>query len=263
MKVKRKIVEIDQERCDGCGQCVLSCAEGAIKIVDGKARLISDQYCDGLGACLGECPRDALRITERDADEFNEQAVEQHLQDSASHRASAVLAPPEGCPSSQTRLLSGREQRPAVPASAPPAGQQSELAHWPVQLRLVQPGASFLRNADLLVAADCTPIAYPNFHRDFLAGKAVMIGCPKFDDAALYREKFAQIFKTAAIKSVTVVVMEVPCCQGLPTIVRRGMEMAGKDVPLRKVTISTEGTVCDETSKPAAPAFPVVEAVKA
>jgi Fe-S-cluster-containing hydrogenase component 2 len=248
MKVKRKIVEIDQERCDGCGQCVLSCAEGAIKIVDGKARLISDQYCDGLGACLGECPQDALRIIERDADEFNEQAVEQHLQGSAPHRASAVLAPPAGCPSSQVRLLPGREHSPAAPASAPPAGQQSELTHWPVQIRLVQPGASFLRNADLLVAADCTPVAYPNFHRDFLAGKAVLIGCPKFDDAALYREKFAQIFKTAGITRVTVVVMEVPCCQGLPQMVKAGMEQAGVSIPIEKVVVSAEGEILQRGS---------------
>ncbi len=247
MKVKRKIVEIDRERCDGCGQCVLSCAEGAIKIVDGKARLISDQYCDGLGACIGDCPRGALRIIERDADEFDEQAVEQHVQDSPSQRPAAAKAPPAGCPSAQTRLLSGREHRPAAPASTPMAGQPSELAHWPVQIRLVQPGASFLRNADLLVAADCTPVAYPAFHRDFLAGKAVMIGCPKFDDAALYREKFAQIFKTAGIKSVTVVVMEVPCCQGLPQMVKAGMEQAGVNIPIEKVVVSAEGTILERS----------------
>jgi NAD-dependent dihydropyrimidine dehydrogenase PreA subunit len=236
-------LEIDQERCDGCGQCVLSCAEGAIKIVDGKARLISDQYCDGLGACLGECPQDALRIIERDADEFDEQAVEKHLQDSSPHYPTAAKAPPAGCPSAQTRILAGQKNRSAPTAPAAGAEQQSELAHWPVQIRLVQPGASFLRHADLLVAADCTPVAYPNFHRDFLAGKAVMIGCPKFDDAALYREKFAQIFKTAVIKSVTVVVMEVPCCQGLPQMVKSGMEQAGVTIPMEKVVISAEGEI--------------------
>jgi Pyruvate/2-oxoacid:ferredoxin oxidoreductase delta subunit len=243
MRIERKIVEIDQERCDGCGQCVLSCAEGAIKIVDGKARLISDQYCDGLGACLGECPRDALRIIEREADEYDEEAVEEHLHNSALHRASAVLAPPAGCPSGQARSLAGQKNRFAPQAPAADAGQQSALAHWPVQIRLVQPGASFLKHADLLVAADCTPLACPNFHRDFLKGKAVMIGCPKFDDAALYREKFARIFKTAGIKSVTVVVMEVPCCQGLPQIITSGMEQAGVKIPLEKVVINAEGEI--------------------
>jgi len=243
MKVKRKIVEIDQERCDGCGQCVLSCAEGAIKIVNGKARLISDQYCDGLGACLGECPRDALRIIEREADEFDEQAVEKHLQSLTPHRPAAAEASPAGCPSAQARILAGQKNRSAPQAPAADAGQQSTLAHWPVQIRLVQPTASFLKNADLLVAADCTPVAYPNFHRDLLAGKAVMIGCPKFDDAALYEEKFAQIFRSAGIKSVTVAVMEVPCCQGLPQIVKAGMERAGVSVPVEKVVVSAEGEI--------------------
>jgi len=243
MQVKRKIVEIDQERCDGCGQCVLSCAEGAIKIIDGKARLISDQYCDGLGACLGECPQDALRIIERAADEFDEQAVEQHLQGSAQPHLLAAEIPPAGCPSSQARILSGRENCPTAQAAATHAGQKSALAHWPVQIRLVQPTASFLKNADLLVAADCVPIAYARFHRDFLEGKTVMIGCPKFDDAALYREKFAQIFKTAGIKSVTVVVMEVPCCQGLPLIVKGGMDQAGVSIPIEKVVVSAEGEI--------------------
>ncbi len=243
MQVKRKIIEIDQERCDGCGQCVLSCAEGAITIVDGKACLLSDQYCDGLGACLGECPRDALRIIEREANEFDEQAVEKHLQGSARHRPSASETPPAGCPSSQARILAGQKDFPSAQALSIDAGQQSALAHWPVQIRLVQPGASFLKNADLLVAADCTPVAYPNFHRDFLKDKAVMIGCPKFDDAAVYTEKFARIFKIAGIKSVTVVVMEVPCCQGLPLIIRAAMDQAGVKIPIEKVVVSAEGGI--------------------
>lgn len=242
MKVKRKIIAIDEQRCNGCGLCVLSCAEGAIKIVDGKARLISDQYCDGLGACLGECPQEALRIIEREADEFNEQAVEKHLQHTDRHQPSEVDAPP-GCPSAQARILSEREYQPSAPAAPSKAGKQSALAHWPVQLRLVQPTASFLKNADLLVAADCTPVAYPDFHRDFLNGKVVLIGCPKFDDAALYKEKFARIFKTAGIKRVTVVVMEVPCCQSLPQIVKAGMDQAGISIPIEKVVISAEGEI--------------------
>lgn len=244
MKVKRKIVDIDQERCNGCGECVLSCAEGAIKIVDGKARLISDHYCDGLGACLGECPQDALRIIEREADEFDERAVEKHLQNSVPQHAGATDMSPAGCPSSRTRILpQGERSRQESQSAGGDARLQSALAHWPVQIRLVQPEASFLKNADLLVAADCTPVAYPDFHRDFLKGKAVVIGCPKFDDAEAYKDKFARIFKTAGIKSVTVVVMEVPCCQGLPQIIRAGMDQAGVTIPLEKVVISAGGEI--------------------
>lgn len=238
MKVKRKIIQIDENLCNGCGQCVTACAEQAIQIIDGKARLISDQYCDGLGACLGECPQRALKIIERDADEFDEAAVKQHLQkpmpQNNGHQTFAV----GGCPSAQVKIL-----------TSSPLGQGltqkriSELSHWPVQIRLVQPGAAFLKNAELLIAADCTPVAYPDFHGDFLRGKAVMIGCPKFDDARAYIEKFAQIFRTANIKSVTVMVMEVPCCQSLPVIVNEGMKLAGIHLPMEKVVISAGGEI--------------------
>ncbi len=241
MKVKRKIVEIDAERCNGCGQCVPACAEGAMQIIDGKAKLISDVYCDGLGACLGECPQDALKVIERVADEFDEAAVEKHLQASPPSQSAEAAISASGCPSARTRILSPAQKNDIAAGAA--ERQKSALAHWPVQIRLVQPGAAFLKNADLLIAADCTPIAYPDFHKDFLQGKAVMIGCPKFDDADAYIEKFAQIFKTANIKSVTVVVMEVPCCQGLPVIVREGMERAGKNMPIEKIVISADGEI--------------------
>jgi NAD-dependent dihydropyrimidine dehydrogenase PreA subunit len=244
MKVKRKIVEIDTERCNGCGQCVPACAEGAMQIIDGKARLISDVYCDGLGACLGECPQDALRVVERVAEEFDEAEVEKHLQAAARSHSAAADSRPSGCPSTQAKILvSGQKQHGAAKSSGTGDRQESALSHWPVQIRLVQPGAAFLHNADLLIAADCTPVAYPDFHKDFLQGKAVMIGCPKFDDVDAYIEKFARIFKTANIKSVTVVVMEVPCCQGLPLIVREGMDLAGKNIPIEKIVISAEGEI--------------------
>jgi Fe-S-cluster-containing hydrogenase component 2 len=244
MKVKRKIVEIDAERCNGCGQCVPACAEGAMQIIDGKAKLISDVYCDGLGACLGECPQDALRVIERKADEFDEAAVEKHLQASSSSHSAEATLPETGCPSDRTRILSAAQKNHAkTETSGTAERQQSALAHWPVQIRLVQPEAAFLKNADLLIAADCTPIAYPDFHKDFLQGKAVMIGCPKFDDADAYIKKFAKIFKTANIKSVTIVVMEVPCCQGLPVIVKEGMKLAGKNIPIEKIVISAEGEI--------------------
>jgi Pyruvate/2-oxoacid:ferredoxin oxidoreductase delta subunit len=244
MQVKRKIIEIDEELCNGCGQCVLACAESAIRIVDGKARLVSDVYCDGLGACLGECPQNALKIVEREAPEFDEKAVEEHLKNSSRQSARQHEEHASGCPSARAKVFSPAAKNEPCAASAGPGERQaSALGHWPVQISLVQPGAAFLKNADLLIAADCTPIAYPHFHQDFLAGKAVMIGCPKFDDTAAYVDKFARIFKTANIKSVTVVVMEVPCCQGLPVIVKEGMELAGKDIPMEKVVISAEGEI--------------------
>lgn len=236
MKVKRKVIQIDEEKCDGCGQCVPSCAEGAIQIIDGKAKLVAEKYCDGLGACLGTCPNDALKVLERDVDEFDEKAVEEHLKT----KEPLPESMPCGCPSAQIQTFAPHTERPE-PASIPT--HESALTHWPVQIRLVPPKAPFLNGADLLVAADCTPIAYPNFHADFLKGKAVMVGCPKFDDVEAYVQKFSEIFKTGDVKSVTVVVMEVPCCQGLPFIVRKGLELAGKKIPFEKVIISSQGEI--------------------
>ena len=243
MKVIRKIIEIDEELCNGCGQCVPSCAEGALEIVDGKAKVIADIYCDGLGACLGECPTGALTIVEREAVEFDEEAVEELL------KAKDEKAPPRGetlpcgCPSTQLRAFAPSTPCQMANNPAEMTTGASELCHWPVQIKLVPPTAPFLKGADLLVAADCTPVAYPNFHRDFLKGRAVMVGCPKFDDAQEYIRKFADIFKTADINSVTVVVMEVPCCQGLPLIVEKGMALSGKKIPTEKVVISTRGEI--------------------
>lgn len=232
-KTLRKIIEIDEALCTGCGACVPSCHEGAIQIIDGKAKLVADKYCDGLGACLGDCPTGALRVVEREADVFDEAAVQVHLEKTKPPQARQAHA----CPSSRMKQF---EPRPAAPA-ADAGTQTSELGHWPVQIRLLAPQAPFLDGADLLVAADCVPVAYAGFHQDFLRGKAVMIGCPKFDDAQEYVEKFAEVFGAANVKSVTVVVMQVPCCQGLPLIVRKGMELANKQIPGEKVTISLEG----------------------
>lgn len=241
MEVVRKIIEIDDELCDGCGNCVPSCAEGALQIVDGKAKVVADLYCDGLGACLGECPTGALRIIERKADEFDEEAVEELLAARAKEEKPREMTMACGCPSTQLQSFAPGPQAHGSVGAAPQQRTDSALSHWPVQIHLVPPTAPFLKGADLLVAADCTPVAYPNFHRDFLDGKAVMVGCPKFDDAEAYIEKFANIFKTADVKSVTVVVMEVPCCQGLPVIVERGMEASGKKIPYEKVIISARG----------------------
>lgn len=230
MRQKRKIIEINEDLCNGCGACVPSCAEGAIQIVNGKAKLVSDKHCDGLGACLGECPTGALRIIEREADEFEEPAPPASACPSGS-----------GCPGARVQQFS--QQHSSGTSSAASTSLRSELGHWPVQIRLVPPGAPFLQGAHLLVAADCVPVAYPAFHNDFLRDKAVMIGCPKFDDPDPYIEKFEAIFMQSDIERVTVVVMEVPCCQGLPVIVQEGMRRAGKHVPLEKVVISLDGRV--------------------
>lgn len=243
MKVNRKIVEIDEENCDGCGQCVISCAEGALAIVDGKAKVISDNLCDGLGACIGECPQDALIIINREAEEFDEEAVEEHLakQDGEAKPEPAMAC---GCPSTNIQTFT-----PCAQANQPQRQQTAEssaLSHWPIQIRLIPPEAPFLKGADLLVVADCVPVAFPSLHKDFLHGRAVMMGCPKLDDAQAYVEKFAAIFKTAGIKSITTVVMEVPCCAGLPHIVQKGLEKSGMSIPQSEVVVSRRGEIIEE-----------------
>ncbi len=243
MKVKRKIIQIDEEKCDGCGQCVPACAEGSLELVDGKVRVVSENLCDGLGACLGECPNGALRIIKREAEEFDEEAVEEYLAEKEKQEKLQNRMIGGGCPSARIqqfdRAPSPERSRPAPVEAA----DRSALAHWPVQIRLVPPTAPFLRGAELLVLADCVPVAFPTLHRDFLEGKAVMMGCPKFDDAQSYIDKFTQIFQTAAIKNVTIVVMEVPCCSGLPTIVRKGLEASGQTIPVEEIVVSTKGAI--------------------
>ena len=242
MKIKRKIIKINEERCDGCGQCALACAEGALEIIDGKAKVISDNLCDGLGACIGECPQDALKIIEREAEEFDEAAVEAHLSKTESAPQTADTLPC-GCPSTQIQTFTSCQQA-NQPANQIPY-QDSALTHWPVQIRLIPPTAPFLKGADLLVVADCVPVAFPTVHGTFLQGKVVMLGCPKFDDTQAYIDKFADIFNTAGIKSITTVVMEVPCCQGLPRIVAEGLKKAGKEIPHHQVTVSTRGRILE------------------
>jgi NAD-dependent dihydropyrimidine dehydrogenase PreA subunit len=250
MKVMRKIIEIDEELCDGCGECVPGCAEGAIEIIDGKARLVSESYCDGLGACLGECPNGAISIEEREAEDFDEEAVEAYLKEQAEKPVDVPLAC--GCPSTQVQTFIPKASEQAWVADGSQPGAESTFSHWPVQINLVPPIAPFLKGADLLIAADCTPLAYPNFHRDFLKGKVVMIGCPKFDDVEEYILKFTEIFKVAGIKSITALVMEVPCCSGLPMIVKRAMDAAGKDIPMEEIVISTKGDILKREQKVAA-----------
>ncbi len=237
MKVKRKIIEIDENLCDGCGNCVTACEEGAIQIIDGVAKVVNDVFCDGLGACIGDCPVDALKIVEREAEPFDEKAVHEHLQQLEENipKEKTMAC---GCPS--TRMQSFAPARTCEQANKPASIQsrQTALTHWPIQIHLVPPTAPFLQGSDLLVAADCVPAAYPNFHQDFLKEKTVMMGCPKLDDAQAYVEKFAAIFKTAEIKSITVVIMEVPCCSGMPMIVKKALALSGMNIPLEEVIVS-------------------------
>ncbi|GMQ79760.1 MAG: 4Fe-4S dicluster domain-containing protein [Thermodesulfobacteriota bacterium] len=248
MKTLRKIIEIDEELCDGCGQCVPSCAEGALEIVDGKAQIIADKLCDGLGACLGECPTGALKVIERKADEFDEEAVEEHLEEKAKETAKVKQQMPCGCPSTHIQTFVPIESHPkAQIPSAIGTDSKSALSHWPVQIRLIPPQAPFLKEANLLVLAYCVAVAYANLHKDFMNGKVVMMGCPKFDGADEYIEKFADLFKTAGIKSITTVYMEVPCCSGLPMIVKKGLEASGQTIPMNDVIVSTRGKLLEQT----------------
>ena len=247
MRQMRKVITIDEALCNGCGQCVPACQEGAIQVIDGKARLVADKYCDGLGACLGDCPTGALKVVEREAEAFDEKAVAAHLAAAMTGPAPKAPSAAPGCPSAQLRSFtpSGPERHGACAASAP-----SALKHWPVQIRLVPPTAPFLAGADLLVAADCVPVAYGGLHQEFLKDKVVMMGCPKFDDLDEYEERFRRVFTANDINSVTVMVMEVPCCQGLPVVVQRAMEQASKNVPLEIVVIGIQGGILARRSGP-------------
>jgi Pyruvate/2-oxoacid:ferredoxin oxidoreductase delta subunit len=238
MMALRNVVKIDEEKCTGCGLCVTACAEGAIKIINGKAKLVSDTYCDGLGACLGHCPEDAITIEQREAAEFNEEAVKVHLAGDAAKKAEPLFACP-GVAMHELRTepsAAGREQ----------AGTQevpSELVHWPVQLTLVPPTAPYFANADLLLVADCVPLAMGDFHPRFLKGRSVAVGCPKLDDAGFYIEKVGQIIKSNHLRGLTVVHMEVPCCSGLTRVAREAIARSGKAMSFEDVTISLRGEV--------------------
>jgi NAD-dependent dihydropyrimidine dehydrogenase PreA subunit len=224
----RKIVRIDEEKCNGCGICIPACVEGALQIIDGKARLLSEKYCDGLGACLGECPEGAITIEEREAEEFDEEATEHHLEEL-----------PCGCPSSTVAQFERREAEGS--ATRDNACQPSMLGHWPVQLALVPPTAHFLKGADLLLVADCVPFAYAGFHQGFLRDHALLVACPKLDDFRAHQEKLADILLYSQPKSLTVLHMEVPCCSGLTHMAKEAIRVSGRDVPLREVTIGIKG----------------------
>jgi len=263
-KLVREIIEIDEELCDGCGLCVPGCAEGAIRIIDGKARLVAENLCDGFGKCLGTCPQDAIKIIKREADEYDEEAVEKHLEVSEKPESvelrSPQPSPPKpmvqpnfkpagklafgGCPGSAVKMFgdnqtrSNPEKRQAMP---------SALTQWPVQLMLVPPTAPFLKDREILLAADCAPFAYADFHQKFIRGRALLVGCPKLDDLRYYREKLEVIFRDSGCTGVTVLVMEVPCCTGLEIVAREALAASGKDIPIKKVVIGIRGDILEGT----------------
>ena len=237
----REIIKIDEEKCTGCGLCIPACEEGALQIVDGKARLVKEIYCDGLGACLGECPEGALTIEERQAEEFDAQAVEERL----ASQDSVAAAPTAGCPAADAaRGCPGSAAQTLSPAAADqPSGEgmPSALGNWPAQIELIPVEAPYLDGARLLIAADCTAFACADFHRTLLPGRVLLVGCPKLDDADAYRQKLAAIFRRHDIESIEIAHMEVPCCFGLPHLVGLALEDAGKEIPLRLTQVGVRG----------------------
>jgi Pyruvate/2-oxoacid:ferredoxin oxidoreductase delta subunit len=250
--MRRKIIRIHETKCNGCGLCVPNCVEGALKVVNGKARLVSETYCDGLGACLGKCPQDAISIEEREAPEFDEEAVKKFMGAKAakSHAASphaanqscpGVAVRSTGCPGSAVRQFGGSHAAHAAGGASAP--DQSALTHWPVQLRLVPPFAPFLKGANILVCADCVPFAVADFHKRYLEGRVVLVGCPKFDDIAYYTEKLAQIITEASPASLTVLRMEVPCCGGLVAAAVEARDTASPSMPVTVDTVGVRGDI--------------------
>lgn len=240
----RKMVKIDEEKCNGCGACIISCAEGALEIIDGKAKLVSDKYCDGLGNCL-DCPEGAITIEEREAEEFDEAAVEEHLK-SPEKTVAEAPAPGFTCPSQRVAQFAYQAEAGTVPfiEEVPKITTHSRLGHWPVQLTLVPPSAPFLKNADVVLAGDCVPFAYAGFHGDFLTeDKALIVACPKLDDFPAHQDKLTEILKVSGLKSLTVVHMEVPCCSGLVHMAKQAMLASGNVVPFRDITIGIQGDI--------------------
>lgn len=247
---KRKMISIDEDLCNGCGECVPACEEGALAIVDGKAKLVKEIYCDGLGACLGDCPTGALKVEVREAEDFDPDAVADHLKQQGrpvpDHMPSPEslrmesAKPAGGCPGAAMQSMTPCGQA-NIPTATPGGG--SELSHWPVQLRLVPPHAPFLKNADLLLTADCVPVALPNYHSEFLAGRVVLMGCPKFDNQMEYVEKLAAIIGENDLNSITIMEMEVPCCASMSAILGEAVKRAGKSVDTTRVTVGRNGGV--------------------
>lgn len=278
---KRKIIKIDEDKCNGCGLCIPNCPEGALQLIDGKARLISDLSCDGLGACIGECPEGAISIIEREAEEYDEEKVmknitekgrnviKAHLEHLKDHNQTeyynqAVVylkekgienpeelkkedtaeeqpTPYMQCPGS--KILDRREEKAAVNTESPAAAGRPQLRQWPVQIMLVPENAPYFENADLLISADCVPFSYADFHNGLLKGKILLVGCPKLDDAVFYRDKISGILKNNNIKSVTIAHMEVPCCFGLVKLVEDAVKSSGKNIPVKAIEVGVKGDI--------------------
>ena len=228
----RKIIRIDQDKCNGCGACAAACHEGAIEMIDGKAVLTREDYCDGLGDCLPACPVDAISFEEREAPAYDEHAVLQNKMKKAG------VALPCGCPGSQSKAI----QRESAPCAVPAGEVQSQLQQWPVQIKLAPVNAPYFNGANLLIAADCTAYAYGNFHQQFIRNRITLIGCPKLD-AGDYTDKLTEIIARNDIKSLTIVRMEVPCCGGIEQAAKRALQLSGKFIPWQVVTITTDGRI--------------------
>ena len=238
--MKRKIIRIDEDKCDGCGLCATACAEGAIKIIDGKANLVSEAYCDGLGACLGECPQGALTIEEREAPGFDEEAVQEHMKKdkAAAHSHAAQHG---GCPSAKMMDFT------PVPSGERRTAAASALSHWPIQLRLISPAAPGFQNADVVLAADCVAYALGGFHEQYLKGKRLGIACPKLDsDQEEYAAKVRSLIDDAKINTLTVMIMQVPCCSGLLAMAKSAAQGAKRKVPVKAVVVGLKGDVLSE-----------------
>ncbi len=260
MKVLRKLITIDEELCDGCGQCVPGCEEGALQIIDGKAKLVAERYCDGLGACLGECPTGALKVIEVEADDFDPDAVTELLKEQGREVPDHMPSPESlrldkpkpkahsgcGCGGSKLETFEPAAspcQKANVPSGMKAEAGPSQLTHWPIQIRLVPAEAPFLKGADLLLTADCVAVSLPGYHERFLPGKKVLMGCPKFDDVELYHQRLTEIFAKSGIKSITVLEMEVPCCSNFSRIVAAALKAANADIPAEKVIVKRTGEI--------------------
>lgn len=240
-KITRQIIKIDEDKCDGCGLCAEACHEGAIQIIDGKAKLVSDSYCDGLGDCIGECPRGAISFETREAAFYDEEAVKRNQ---AARQEDSL---PCGCPGTASRSLAREENAtPCKDSAAPPASEQSTLSNWPIQLKLVPVNAPWLQGADVLLAADCSAASIPDFHGKYLDGKILLMGCPKLDDADSYRKKLAEMIQANEFRSLHVVIMEVPCCGGLTRLAEEAVEKARKSLDLKTTVVDVRGKVLRE-----------------
>ena len=240
--MKRRIIEINQDKCNGCGACAAACHEGAIAMVDGKAKLMRDDYCDGLGDCLPTCPTGAITFVEREAAAYDAKAVQENMQKKMQEKMKKEdMTLPCGCPGSRSRKIEHTESGNTTVSYAKPV---SQLSQWPVQIKLVPVKAPYFDGAKLLIAADCTAYAYANFHEEFIKGRITIVGCPKLDSVD-YSEKLTEIIRNNDIKSVTIVRMEVPCCGGLEHAAKTALQQSGKFIPWQVITISTDGRILD------------------